>query len=101
MADLILAAGTPLDLTQFAAWQSSDYSATQGQASLAIDGVRSSDFYQYSCSHTQQGGEIHPWWYTDMQQPRTIRSVLLLNRGGKGPLIISLLNTSINYLFHY
>lgn len=58
-------------------------------AEMAVDGNRSTDILDNSCSHTgEKTEESNPWWRVDLQAVYYITRVRLLNRGlgkqGKG-----------------
>ena len=65
-----IAAGRP-------AYQSSLYRQDWGP-DFAVDGNTASNFYVYSCTHTNE--ETNPWWYVDLQWTRNVYRVDLTNR---------------------
>ncbi|XP_075703751.1 fucolectin-like [Rhinoderma darwinii] len=49
-----------------------------GYAKHAIDGVKNSNYYKGSCTHTN--GVKDPWWKVDLKQIYKISNVVLTNR---------------------
>ena len=47
-------------------------------ASRAVDGNKASDFFEKSCTHTDN--ETDPWFLVELDRPYAIHSVALTNR---------------------
>lgn len=80
------------------AWQSSEYN--DRPAGLAVDGNSATDFFDASCTHTNQ--DEHPWWAVDLESEHTISHVTVTNRGdccGK-IIFLSFLETCIQKSQH-
>jgi len=79
--DIFLKAVYKLDLTGFQATQSSTWQ--NSVASRAIDGQAIANFNDNSCTATDADPDSkkNPWWFVDMEEPRVITRVDILNRG--------------------
>ena len=61
------------------AWQSSTFWSEHGDASRAVDGNPSTDYWrQLSCTRTKE--ETNPWWTVDLQAVFKIDAVIITNR---------------------
>ncbi|XP_053323904.1 uncharacterized protein LOC128497768 [Spea bombifrons] len=60
--------------------QSSTYNfnITPGEASLAIDGNKETNYFIHACAHTN--GDHEPWWRLDLQKSFKIDAVVIVNR---------------------
>ncbi|XP_064605750.1 fucolectin-like [Liolophura sinensis] len=61
--------------------QTSTWSSGRAQASSAVDGIRTGEYYSCdSCTHTH--AENNPWWMVDLGQHFLINEVVISNRNG-------------------
>lgn len=65
-----------LPLSSFTVAQSS--TSSEGTPRKAIDGSKSNNFAQNSCTHTEY--EVNPWWRIDFAGPQTVALVQVTNR---------------------
>ncbi|XP_078700188.1 uncharacterized protein LOC144926973 isoform X2 [Branchiostoma floridae x Branchiostoma belcheri] len=66
-----------------------------GYSGNAVDGVRSTDWYSGSCTHTKASlrhnvwkvGTTDPWWYVDLGSSYPIGKIVIVNRRARNPVV--------------
>ncbi|CAL1538423.1 unnamed protein product, partial [Lymnaea stagnalis] len=70
--------GRNIALKQIAV-QSSTYDSNKSGAKKAVDGNRDSDYYKYSCTHTDDNSN-QLFWNVTLNPPATVDRFVIYNR---------------------
>ena len=74
-----------IDMSEYRAFQSSDYHSTYGHAENAINGVYEYNYVQEdpTCTHST-APDAHPWWFVEMVEIWDVNKVDILGRQDAG-----------------